>query len=120
LRERKIKKDTLPDSPGGHNKILDAAQVQAIYQYAGDRAEKGLGATKRMLFFAITHLQSQLEPPKKPPSWRWFQGFLIKSTILHTIKTKPISKQRVEIHSEEAIEQWFERELRPEIKEREI
>ena len=87
---------------------------------ARDQAENSLGATKRMLFFAITHLQSQQEPPKKPPSWHWFQGFLKKSTILHTVKTKPISKQQVEIHSEEAIEHWFEQELRPKIKEQEI
>ena len=53
---------------GGHNKILDTAQIQAIYQYAKDQADSGLGATKRMLFCTLLtygvnkSLQSPLPP----------------------------------------------------------
>ena len=105
---------------GGHNRVLSDAQSQAVVQYARDQAEHGLGATKRMMFAAIGHLKAQEVPPKPAPSWRWFQKWLRANEDLHTIKTKPISKQRVDIHTEADIKAWFEDKLRPVIKQRGI
>ena len=61
-----------------------------------------------MIFAAITHLKQAETPPKKPPSWRWFQTWL-KANPVHTIKTKPISSARVEIHDEKTVETWFQK-----------
>jgi hypothetical protein len=37
---------------------------------------------------------------KSAPTWRWFQKWLKKPPELHTIKTKPIARHRVDMHSE--------------------
>jgi hypothetical protein len=105
---------------GGHNRVLDEAQEAAVLRYMEEEAVGGLGATKTMLFAAICHLRQQEEPPKPHPSWRWFQRWMKKHAAdLHTIKTKPIARARVETHTEETVEDWFVR-LRKKLKERKI
>ena len=42
---------------GGHNKILNPAQEEAIRQYCYEQWEAGLGATPRMVKAAIDHLR---------------------------------------------------------------
>jgi hypothetical protein len=94
---------------GGQNKVLSEAQSEAVIQYIRDQAESGLGATKQMIFAAICHLKAAEEPSKSPPSRRWFQLWLKAHPSLHTIKTKPIARDRVEIHDEKVVIEWFEK-----------
>ena len=61
-----------------------------------------------MIFAAICHLKAKEEPPKPAPSRRWFQLWLKAHPDLHTIKTKPISHDRIEIHDEKVVIDWFE------------
>ncbi|KAN0073436.1 hypothetical protein V8E54_008656, partial [Elaphomyces granulatus] len=63
--------------------------------------EMGMGATKKMVFAAICFLVV------KAPSWRWFQKWLKKTPTLHTIKTKPIARNRIDTHTEEDVKKWF-------------
>jgi hypothetical protein len=54
---------------GGQNKILSDAQSEAIQVYCREQFQTRLGATKQMVFTAISYLLSQSQPPQKPPSW---------------------------------------------------
>jgi len=92
---------------GGQNKVLSDAQTEAIKLYCFEQWQVGLGATKQMVFAAITFLKASEEPPKEPPSWRWFQTWLQSNTDLHPIKTKPIAQARIEAHTEKDLEVWF-------------
>ena len=92
---------------GGHNKILSASQNDAIQLYCKEQFEGGLGATRSMVYSAISFLKSQEEPPRPPPSWRWFNNWMKHNSNLHTIKTKPIAQNRVDTHSEKDLEEWF-------------
>ena len=56
----------------GHNKVLSETQTEAIQGYCKEQYESGMGATKQMVFAAISHLMIQAEPLRKPLSWRWF------------------------------------------------
>jgi hypothetical protein len=94
---------------GGNNKILSDTQSEAVQVYCREQCEAGLGATKQMVFAAISNLLSQEQPPRKPPSWRWFQTWLKANPCLHTITTKPIAWDRVDIHDEKDIEKWFDK-----------
>jgi hypothetical protein len=73
-----------------------------------------------MIFAAIAHLKGQETPAKPAPSWSWFQKWLKANKALHTIKTKPINRQRIDVHTEADIKVWFEEKLRPIIKQRGI
>ena len=73
-----------------------------------------------MVFAAIAHLKGQEIPAKPAPSWRWFQKWLKANNALRTIKTKPINKQRIDVHTEADIKAWFEEKLRPVLKQRGI
>ena len=64
-----------------------------------------MGATKQMVYGAICFLVS--EQGKKIPSWRWFQFWLKGVPTLYTIKTKLITRIRVETHSEKDLEIQF-------------
>jgi len=92
---------------GGHNKVLSDTQSSAIQLYCKEQFEGGLGATRQMVYSAISFLKSQEEPPQPPPSWRWFNGWMKSNNNLHTIKTKPIAQNRVDTHSEKDLEGWF-------------
>ena len=97
---------------GGHNKILRPEQHQALIQYAVDQATNGgKGATKQMLYNCAMWLRVQEK--KSVPTWRWFQTWLKNTPELHTIKTKPISSHRVDIHTEQDLRDWFEKEYKP-------
>jgi len=65
-----------------------------------------------MLYQAVCHLKRVEDNTKEPPSYRWFQTWLKSTSTIHTIKTKPIAKQRVEIHTEQDVYLWFENELK--------
>jgi hypothetical protein len=94
---------------GGNNKILSNTQLEAIRVYCREQYEAGLGATKQMVFAAIGQLLLQSQPPRKPPSWRWFQTWLKANPNLHTITTKPIARNRVDTHDEKDVEEWFDK-----------
>jgi hypothetical protein len=53
---------------GGNNKILAEYQEQIIHQYCFDQWEMGLGATKQMVFAAITYLLKHENPPRLAPT----------------------------------------------------
>jgi len=86
-----------------YNKLLTTSQEDAILSYCLDQYEQGLSATVRMVFVAITYLKAYESPPKEPPSWSWFTKWLVKNPTLYTIKTKPITFERVESHTEQEI-----------------
>jgi hypothetical protein len=99
---------------GGENKMLDSKQEEIIVLYCREHAiNNGLGATKTMVRVAIAYMLSQQSIPRDPPSddWytRWFKKMYYEKR-LHTIKTKPIARQRVDTHSEPDIVRWFEDE----------
>ena len=96
--------------------MFSDAQKAALILYVREQAEHGLGAAKKMVFAAIAYLKDQKTPAKPPPSWRWFQKWLKASQALHAIKTKPINKQRIDVHKEEDVKKWFEEKLRPVLK----
>ena len=107
-REKKRQQRAVELQHGGQNKILDTAQHQALVQYAIDQAtDGGMGATKQMMYSAAVYLRRQ--QGKEPPSKRWFQGWLNNAMDLHTIKTKPISRHRVNMHTEKDLREWFEK-----------
>jgi len=93
---------------GGNNKILSDIQSEAVQAYCREQYEAGLGATKQMVFAAISHL-SQEQSPRKPPSWRWLQTWLKANLPFHTITTKPIARNRVDTHDEKDVEEWFDK-----------
>lgn len=91
---------------GGNNRILTDAQEGTIYQYCYNQWQMGLGAIKQMVFGAVKHLCTA--DGKEPPSWRWFSQWLKSNTALHSIKTKPIERSRLESHTEAEVQAWFE------------
>jgi len=93
---------------GGHNKILSDAQIKALTKYIEDMYLSGLGATKEMVFSAISHLRAAENPPKPAPTKRWFQTFLKgHSDLFHTTKTKPIAIVRISAQDISEVESWF-------------
>ncbi|KAN0074287.1 hypothetical protein V8E54_008224, partial [Elaphomyces granulatus] len=89
----------------GLNKVLSPDQHQALLRYAVDHAtEGGMGATKQMMFSCAMWLRAQEGKPA--PSWRWLQAWLKNTPELHTIKTKPIARHRVDMHTENDLRQW--------------
>ncbi|KFZ09595.1 hypothetical protein V501_05525 [Pseudogymnoascus sp. VKM F-4519 (FW-2642)] len=97
-----------PKIRGGSNKVLSDIQAEAIQRYIQRSYENGYGATKPMVFNAVCQLLAANNPPRKPPSQRWFQTW-IKSQheTFHTIKTRPIEAARVASHDVLAIKEWF-------------
>jgi DDE superfamily endonuclease len=89
---------------GGKNKVLTNAQIEALKQWIRRQCDQGLGATKKMIYAAICHLRK----PELPPSQSWLTKF-IKDELqdFHTIKTKPLSQQRVAAQDAETIGEWF-------------
>ena len=55
----------------------------------------------------------RVQEKKSVLTWRWFQTWLKNTPELHTIKTKPISSHRVDIHTEQDLRDWFEKEYKP-------
>src|SRR5258706_2130021 len=49
--------DQTTNTHGGHNKILNAVQLKAIYRYVEDSYYAGYGASKLMVRSAIAHLK---------------------------------------------------------------
>jgi hypothetical protein len=97
---------------GGQNRILSVAQHQALIKYAVDQATNGgMGATKQMMYNCIVFFRFKEDKPF--PTWRWFQNWLKNTPELHKIKTKPIARQRVDMHTEQDLFDWFENEYRP-------
>jgi hypothetical protein len=88
-RWRDSQRKGAPTHRGGQNKILSEAQIEAISKYVQDMYLSGLGATKQMVYAAISHLRASQLPPQKPPSWRWFQTFLkAHPELFKVVKTK--------------------------------
>lgn len=98
----------VPTQHGGQNKVLSTAQIEALTKYIEDMYLSGLGATKQMVFGAIAHLRAAENPPKKPPSIRWFQTFLKgHPELFRTVKTKPIAIERVSAQDIDEVRKWF-------------
>jgi hypothetical protein len=97
---------------GGQNKILSETQIKAVYKYVEDSYHAGYGASKQMVFMAISHLRAAEIPTKKPPSWRWFQTFIkAHPDLFRVVKTKAIARVRVTTHDVSSVEDWFAKYL---------
>ena len=57
IQKRAKDRSKPPNQWGGHNKVLNTAQEEAIHQYCYDQWEMGLGATPAMLKAAIAYLK---------------------------------------------------------------
>jgi hypothetical protein len=118
-RDQRLRDQRHTDRRGGHNKILEDWQQEAVIKYATDQATNGgKGATRQMLLNCIVHLRYGVNKPA--PSWRWFQYWLKRTPELHKIKTKPIASQRVDLHKEDDILDWFNNVFRPALERRDI
>ena len=108
LRMRLRRVQQQHNTRGGNNRVLSDIQVQAIQRYIQRSYENGYGATKPMVFNSVCQLLAADNPPRKPPSQRWFQIW-IKSQheTFHTIKSRPIEAARVASHDISAIKEWF-------------
>jgi hypothetical protein len=96
---------------GGQNKILRPEQHDALIRYAADQAmDRGKGVTKQMMYNCAMWLRTQ--EGKTVPTWRWFQLWLKSTTELHMIKTKPIASYRVDIHTQDELQEWFKTKYR--------
>jgi hypothetical protein len=61
-----------------------------------------------MVFAAVGCLKAYELPPKKAPSYRWFQGFMKDHPeLFKTLKTKPIALVRVTAADYEEVKDWF-------------
>jgi hypothetical protein len=78
----------------------------------------GRGATKQMMYNCAMWLHVQEN--KSVLSWRWFQLWLQSTPELYTIKTKPIASYCVDIHIQDNLCEWFEKEYRPALEFTEI
>ena len=65
-KKQSLPPTTLPKTHGGHNRILSSSQNQAVLDYITESYNDRLGASKQIIFAAITHLRGG-----KEPSWRW-------------------------------------------------
>ncbi|PQE27005.1 transposase protein [Rutstroemia sp. NJR-2017a BVV2] len=92
---------------GGLNRILSAAQEDAILRWIQDQSNARQYTTKRQIYAAIARLKAEENPYTNPPSWRWFQQWFKSTKSLHTVRTKPISYKRVGAHDLGHIEHWF-------------
>jgi hypothetical protein len=94
---------------GGHNKVLSDAQIKTIYKYVKVSYLSGYGATKAMVYVAVSCPKSNELPPKKPLTWRWFQIFVkAHLELFRTLKTKAIARVRVTAADVEEVRAWFD------------
>jgi hypothetical protein len=109
VRQRmRRRKQPQPKQHGGHNKVLSDVQIEAIRKYVEDMYLSGFGATKGMVYSAISHLRQAQYPPKEPPSWRWFQQFLkARPDLFKAVKTKPIAYNRISAQDISDVQSWF-------------
>jgi hypothetical protein len=56
-----------------------------------------------------------VQEKKSVPTSRWFQTWLKNTSKLHTIKTKPISSYRVDIHTKQDLRDLFKKEYKLEL-----
>ena len=99
-----------PKQPrGGKNKVLSAAQTEALKQWILEQYYLGLGANRHMVYAAVCYLRS----PLPPPSQSWLTKYIQKKLLeFHFITTKPIAQQRTQAQEEPAIVEWFEKYTR--------
>ena len=94
---------------GDNNKVLSEAQEEAICQYCYEQWAQGLGATKPIVYAAISFLKALESPPQEPLSWRWFTLWIKQNPFLYTIKTKPIERERLDTNTEDNVKRWFDK-----------
>jgi hypothetical protein len=108
ILHREQQRDGVAIKHGGHNKILSDIQVEAIYKYIEDSYLSGYGATKAMVYTAISCLKANQLLAKNPPTWRWFQEFIKNHPdLFRTLQTKPIAQVRVSAANIEEVKDWF-------------
>ncbi|PQE09014.1 DDE superfamily endonuclease protein [Rutstroemia sp. NJR-2017a WRK4] len=92
---------------GGQNRILTAAQHNAVLKWVQEQSSAYQYPTKKMVYTVIARMKKEEDPYRDPPSWRWFQQWFKSTNALHTVRTKPISYKRVGAHDLTHIEHWF-------------
>lgn len=103
-RERKTSKTRA--SNGGHNKILNDHQIEAIHNFIRRLLTFSIPPTKPLIFNAIRNLKLKENSDFRGPSKRWFQTWW-KTNGLHTIKTKPLAVIRYTAGDAKEVKEWF-------------
>ncbi|KFY69721.1 hypothetical protein V498_10431 [Pseudogymnoascus sp. VKM F-4517 (FW-2822)] len=90
---------------GGQNKVLSAAQTEALKKWILEQYYLGLGATRQMVFAVVCHLRK----PLPPPSQSWLTKYIRNELQdYHFITTEPIAQQRTGAQGEPTITEWFD------------
>ena len=92
---------------GGHNKILQEHQKEALHLFIRSLLASQIQPTYQLIFNAICNLKRAQNPDKfKAPSLAWFSGWW-KKNGLHKIKAKPLAIVRLTAQREQDVTQWF-------------
>lgn len=94
-------------SNGGHNKILNAEQVQAIFLYIENQAHAGFSASREMIQGAVGWLLAQEKPPRPMPSSKWTYNFLKNLPLVQKAQTRPLELKRAAAQQPKDVEYWF-------------
>ena len=103
----KIARAAAPKPPhGGYNRVLSAAQTEALKEWITEQYYLGLGANRHMVYSAVCHLRSPLPPPSQSWLTKYIQNEFLE---FHFIPTKPIAQQRTQAQDEPTVIKWFEK-----------
>lgn len=93
---------------GGHNKILETHQVEAVHHFIQSLLAYGIQPLLMIVFNAIVGLKrvQSGNPKEKEPCTQWFSTWW-KKNDLHKIKTKPLATVRFTAAQEKDIKEWF-------------
>ena len=95
------------DRRGGHNKVLEQHQVEAIHKFIRSLLTHDIPPTKTLLFTSIQHLKRKENANFEGPTKRWFRDWW-QANKLHTIKTKPLATIRYSAAQVDDVHRWFE------------
>ena len=109
IRRRKKAQARSTPVKQGAPPLLTKEERLTVVQYIRDQASRSsIGATKDMLRNAINCLRRAKGKHKVSKSW--FTTWVKPQPELHTIKSKPITRNRVAMHLLEDLRKWFDDE----------
>ena len=85
---------------GGHNKVLNEQETEAIHQRINSLLMHGILPTHEVIFTFVVNLKRARDC--KSPTRRWFRDWW-KSNHLHKIKIKPLPMIRFEAADEKDV-----------------
>jgi transposase len=87
--QKQSQKQKQKELRGGKNKVLSAAQTEALKQWILEQYYLGLGANRPMVYAAVCYLRS----PLPLPSQSWLTKYIQKELLeFHFITTKPLAQ----------------------------